>query len=112
VLAKVLDFYQEYKRKWGVVDFVDQEVLTLDLVLVDEFQDTSPMQLAIFLKLASLAKKSIWVGDQKQVIYGFRDADPALMDAAITGILKGDEPETLPFSWRNLNSCALPLIFL
>ncbi|MDD3813131.1 MAG: UvrD-helicase domain-containing protein [Desulfocapsaceae bacterium] len=115
--AKVLDSYQEYKREWGVVDFVDQEVLTLellamehvrellsenlDLVLVDEFQDTSPIQLAIFLKLASLAKKSVWVGDQKQAIYGFRDADPALMDAAITGILKGDEPETLRFSWRS-----------
>ena len=24
------------------------------------------------------------------------------MDAAITGILKGDEPETLPFSWRSI----------
>jgi ATP-dependent exoDNAse (exonuclease V) beta subunit len=115
--AKTLDAYQEYKREWGVVDFTDQEVLTLkllnmeqptqilrehlDLVLVDEFQDTSPIQLAIFLKLASLAKHSVWVGDQKQAIYGFRDADPSLMDAAITGILKSDEPETLPFSWRS-----------
>jgi len=80
-----------------------QELLSenLDLVLVDEFQDTSPIQLAIFLKLAKLAKKSVWVGDQKQAVYGFRDADPALMDAAITGILKGDEPETLAFSWRS-----------
>ncbi|MCP3891854.1 MAG: UvrD-helicase domain-containing protein, partial [Desulfobulbaceae bacterium] len=73
----------------------------LDLVLVDEFQDTSPIQLAIFLKLAALAKKSVWVGDQKQAIYGFRDADPSLMDAAITGILKDGEPETLKYSWRS-----------
>ena len=115
--AKTLDAYQEYKREWGVVDFTDQEALTLqlldmkqpakilqerlDLVLVDEFQDTSPIQLAIFLKLASLARKSVWVGDQKQAIYGFRDADPALMDAAIQGILKDEEPETLKYSWRS-----------
>ena len=115
--GKTIDAYQEHKREWGVVDFTDQEVLTLklldmeqpvrilrehlDLVLVDEFQDTSPIQLAIFLKLASLAKQSIWVGDQKQAIYGFRDADPNLMDAAITGILKEKEPETLQYSWRS-----------
>lgn len=109
--------YQQYKDERGVLDFIDQEARTLDLlemagpteilaeqldlVLVDEFQDTSPIQLAIFLKLASLAKKSVWVGDQKQSIYGFRDADPSLMDAAITGILAGEEPETLQNSWRS-----------
>jgi len=115
--ADVLDAYQDFKKEWGVVDFVDQEVLTLkllemqevqtqlkselDLILVDEFQDTSPIQIAIFLKLAELANKSVWVGDQKQAIYGFRDADPVLMDAAITEILKGDEPRTLEESWRS-----------
>jgi ATP-dependent helicase/nuclease subunit A len=113
----VLDAYQDFKKEWGVVDFVDQEVLTLqllemkvvqeqlkselDLILVDEFQDTSPIQIAIFLKLAQLANKSVWVGDQKQAIYGFRDADPVLMDAAIDDILKGGEPKTLEKSWRS-----------
>lgn len=117
VAARTLDAYQEYKRKWGVVDFVDQEVQTLnlldmtkpaqiiseslDLLLVDEFQDTSPIQLAIFLKLAQLSQKSIWVGDQKQAIYGFRDTDPALMDATISAILQDTEPETLKNSWRS-----------
>lgn len=115
--AKTMVAYQEYKSEWGVVDFIDQEALFLDLlemdgpaaiisdhldlVLVDEFQDTSPIQLAIFMKLAELAKKSVWVGDQKQSVYGFRDADPSLMDAAIEGILGKKEPETLPFSWRS-----------
>ncbi len=117
IAAQTLDTYQEYKKKWGVVDFVDQEVQTLtllnmtqpakiireflDLLLVDEFQDTSPIQLAIFLKLARLTKKSIWVGDQKQAIYGFRDTDPALMDATISTILQDTEPETLKNSWRS-----------
>ncbi|MBX9685303.1 MAG: UvrD-helicase domain-containing protein [Candidatus Obscuribacterales bacterium] len=88
-------YYDEYKRLHSLIDFEDQESIILKLLqrddvcrvirervkvaLVDEFQDTSPIQLAVFLKLASLIKKSIWVGDEKQAIYGFRGADPNLM---------------------------------
>jgi len=100
--SRTLDEYQDLKRAQGLLDFVDQEVLALDLlsrpavrarlgdeldlVLVDEFQDTSPLQLAIFLKLADCARSSVWVGDPKQAIYGFRGTDPALMDAAIESL--------------------------
>jgi ATP-dependent helicase/nuclease subunit A len=112
-----LKAYQEHKRVWGVMDFSDQEVLALallkepevqehlkdsiDLLLVDEFQDTSPIQLAILLKLASLSKQTVWVGDQKQSIYGFRGTDPALMDACIEHIFQDRSPETLEKSWRS-----------
>jgi ATP-dependent exoDNAse (exonuclease V) beta subunit len=115
--ARALETYSEYKEQRGLIDFVDQECLalrlldkpevrahlegTLDLVLVDEFQDTSPIQLAIFLKLAEIAKRSVWVGDQKQSIFGFRGSDPELMNAAVDEILKGREPETLPKSYRS-----------
>lgn len=102
IAADGLDVYQKHKREAGVIDFVDQEALALqllrrddvraelrgqiDLVLIDEFQDTSPLQLAIFLELADLAKQSVWVGDPKQAIFGFRGTDPALMDAAIEAL--------------------------
>ena len=102
VAADGMAAYEEHKRQHGVIDFVDQEALALallrradvraalagqlDLVLVDEFQDTSPLQLAIFLELAALARESVWVGDQKQAIYGFRGTDPALMDAVIESL--------------------------
>ncbi len=115
--ADALAVYAEHKANMGAIDFVDQEVLALevltkpelverlrgsiDLVLVDEFQDTSPLQLAIFLALAELAPRSVWVGDQKQAIFGFRGTDPALMDAAITALLGADEPETLTTSYRS-----------
>ena len=130
--ARTLEAYDELKRAWGVIDFVDQErhALTLlrrddvaeelrdelDLVLVDEFQDTSPLQLAIFLKLAEIAPRSIWVGDQKQSIYGFRGTDPELMNAAIALLERRDPgfvddtlgalfeqtaPQTLRESWRS-----------
>ena len=115
--AATMQTYRQLKDQRGVIDFVDQETLALgllkdpavvdqlegqiDLVLIDEFQDTSPIQLVIFLKLAEIAPQSIWVGDQKQAIFAFRGADPALMDAAIAQILAGQEPETLPRSYRS-----------
>lgn len=115
--CRALDAYAAYKKERGYIDFVDQECLALrllgipevqdhlrgeiDLILVDEFQDTSPIQLAIFLKLAELAPRSVWVGDQKQSIFAFRGSDPELMNAVIDEILGGQEPETLPKSWRS-----------
>jgi ATP-dependent exoDNAse (exonuclease V) beta subunit len=112
IAADGLKAYEDHKRERGLLDFVDQEALALtlleradvrdalagqlDLVLVDEFQDTSPLQLAIFLALAGLAARSVWVGDQKQAIYGFRGTDPALMDAAIESLTgTATDPELL-----------------
>lgn len=114
---RTMSAWRDEKRELGVLDFVDQETLALkllddqrfaariaeqlDLVLVDEFQDTSPLQLRLFTRLAELAKSSLWVGDQKQAIFGFRGTDPALMDAAVESVLGGSEPETLPKSYRS-----------
>jgi ATP-dependent exoDNAse (exonuclease V) beta subunit len=93
--AHALLQYESYKREHGFIDFTDQEFLLLKLLdqekirntmaerihvaLIDEFQDTSPVQLAIFLRLAKLVKRSVWVGDEKQAIYGFRGTDIGLM---------------------------------
>ena len=112
-----LNEFARFKEKNGIVDFVDQEKLALELlkipevqerlkqdlkiVFVDEFQDTSPIQLALFVQLAALASKSIWVGDQKQAIYGFRGTDPALMDAVIDKIIDPDHLEILSGSYRS-----------
>lgn len=95
---QAMQSYQERKMARGALDYNDLESLTLallereevqncireefDLMVVDEFQDTSPIQLALFLKLAGLIRRSEWVGDTKQAIYGFRGCDPALMQAA------------------------------
>jgi hypothetical protein len=74
----------------------------LDLLMVDEFQDTSPIQLALFLKLARFARQVVWVGDIKQSIYGFRGSDPTLMAAVVQRVTAdGNEPEILPRSWRS-----------
>lgn len=116
--TKALASYQALKQELGVLDFTDQEhqllglldhpevvaVLDdeLDLLMVDEFQDTSPIQLALFLKLARFAKRVYWVGDIKQAIYGFRGSDTALMQAIITALPDlGGSKEVLPSSWRS-----------
>jgi len=100
--GSVMEHFQLYKNERGLMDFVDQESgflaaldkpevrerleEELDLLLVDEFQDTSPLQLALFLKLTGLVRQSIWVGDPKQSIYAFRGADPALMAAVVQAV--------------------------
>ena len=114
--AEALEAYAEYKKAFGLVDFVDQESRVLDLlnnnesfrklmlqrinqIMVDEFQDTSPIQLALFLKLNEYSQNgSVWVGDPKQAIYGFRGTDPELMKAVAASV---PSFETLPNSWRS-----------
>jgi len=118
IAAASIEAYQDLKRGKGLIDFVDQEqrlyrllelpavqqVLEeeLQLLMVDEFQDTSPIQLALFLRLSRLADRVIWVGDIKQSIYGFRGADPDLMTAVINRVVaEGNPPQILGQSWRS-----------
>jgi ATP-dependent helicase/nuclease subunit A len=113
--GEALKHYETFKKKQGLMDFVDQEAIVLglarsnkafrasmkdrlQLMMVDEFQDTSPIQLALFLEFSELAGRSVWVGDPKQSIYGFRGADPQLMEEA-TRLLKNTR--TLDKSWRS-----------
>ena len=101
--SRALGAYEAYKAREGLLDFCDQEALLLDLlernatvreelaarlrlVFVDEFQDTSPLQLALFLRLARLVQRSVWVGDPKQAIFGFRGTDPALMGTVLQAL--------------------------
>ncbi|ABS28189.1 exodeoxyribonuclease V subunit beta [Anaeromyxobacter sp. Fw109-5] len=115
--GEALGTFVAEKTAAGVVDFGDmlaraREVLErpavrealrdrLDLVLVDEFQDTSPLQLAVVSALAGLARRSIWVGDRKQAIFAFQGTDPELMTAATEAALGGRTPDILASSWRS-----------
>jgi ATP-dependent helicase/nuclease subunit A len=115
--AEAMRNFADFKRESGLIDFVDQETVCLELlqdsqvraqlkervklVLVDEFQDTSPVQLAVFLQLARIADRAVWVGDQKQSIYGFRGTDPSLMDAVIENLIHPQNFEILTKSYRS-----------
>ncbi|NDF14631.1 hypothetical protein EB061_04845, partial [bacterium] len=84
--------YRHSKNRDGALDFNDLELLAaralrsevvrryfqqrFDLVLVDEFQDTNPLQGAILEAFARSGLTNLCiVGDPKQSIYRFRDAD-------------------------------------
>ncbi|MFT5764528.1 MAG: ATP-dependent helicase/nuclease subunit A [Saprospiraceae bacterium] len=117
IAIAALKEYDLYKKQRGLIDYIDMEIHVkrlldnpvvvevladeLDLLMVDEFQDTSPIQLEIFYKLSKIANHSIWVGDPKQSIYGFRGADPKLMLAIITqtGGIKAEDIQEK--SWRS-----------
>jgi ATP-dependent exoDNAse (exonuclease V) beta subunit len=90
--------YRRAKRERAVVDFDDLLLALLELlrrradvaarlrarfrqVLVDEYQDTNPVQLELVERLSS-PESRFQVGDRLQAIYGFRHATVAGFDAA------------------------------
>ena len=86
---------------------------TVQHVLLDEFQDTSRLQWAVFEELITpmlagdgienkggLAPSVFIVGDAKQSIYGFREADPAVMDDARTRLSASLNDAPLTSSFR------------
>ena len=94
--------YINYKKKNRLISYNDMEQLFLQLlteekevqdyvsshyrlVMVDEFQDSNPIQLKIFNRLSELVAQggghSYWVGDPKQAIYGFRGSDTELVNS-------------------------------
>ena len=102
--------YAEYKKAHKMLDFNDMEVefcklLNNDevqaelkcykLVMVDEFQDCNPMQIDIFSRISDIVAegggRSIWVGDPKQAIYGFRGTDTTLVKETSAQIVHDQE---------------------
>lgn len=94
----VLERYERLKRRRGGLDFSDLERgadialedqrlreayhRRFELVLVDEFQDTNPVQARILERFARPDFSNLCVvGDPKQSIYRFRDADVTVFEA-------------------------------
>lgn len=92
LLSAVIEHYQERLKKAGAVDFDDMLVLAVKLLsedaslrqglrqrftyfLVDEFQDTNPVQMELLWHLAGPKPNLTAVGDEDQSIYRFRGAE-------------------------------------
>ena len=118
IAGETLDRFQELKTARGLVDYPDMEQLMLRaldepavverlseevrLLLVDEFQDTNPMQLALFMKFARFAGEVFFVGDVKQAIFGFRGSDPELVGSTLDALVaRGSQLDVLRKSWRS-----------
>ena len=91
-LLALEDAYRRYKAERQVVDYDDLLVKLHDLlrddaavrtqlsqrhryIMVDEYQDTNPLQAAIVRQLAAAHDNVMAVGDDAQSIYAFRGAD-------------------------------------
>lgn len=113
-----LGAYEEWKQRRRIIDFVDMldRALKLlehpsvqaelagrfELLVVDEFQDTSPIQLALFIQIHALAGRSTWVGDRKQCIFEYAGADPELMQAVTDWArLAGGSVDRLEYNRRS-----------
>src|SRR5690606_27154172 len=73
---------------------------TYPLALIDEFQDTDPIQYAIFNRIYARdsAASLCFVGDPKQAIYAFRGADLATY---IQAREQAETPYNLPTNYRS-----------
>lgn len=90
-IARCFDTFTAAKRRSGVLDLDDLQLhlralladpvvgariaADLDHVLVDEVQDTDPVQLDVLQLLTSNGAELTAVGDELQAIYGFRAGD-------------------------------------
>ena len=70
-----------------------------DAVLVDEFQDLTPMQYGIVRALAEPHRNLFAVGDDEQSIYGFAGADPGVLQRFASDY--GVTPVVLVVNHRN-----------
>ena len=75
----------------------------IDIIMIDEFQDTDRIQFNIILKLIKKCQKLFIVGDDKQAIYGFRGGDVSLF-RNIEKILKEAIPD-ISIKKLELNTC-------
>ena len=98
VLSQLAEVYETLLRKQAAVDYAAMLVIPVRLfesepsalrmlqdayrhVLVDEVQDTCRLQYAILQSLTARHRNLALVGDPLQSVYGFRGADPSLLQA-------------------------------
>jgi ATP-dependent exoDNAse (exonuclease V) beta subunit len=106
LLDTLQETIRDYVRREGAVPYVYIKLgEALRHYLIDEFQDTSPLQWEIFLPLVenSVAEGGslFFVGDVKQAIYGWRGGDYTLFGSAGEGLPV--PPRTVPLAdnWRS-----------
>lgn len=126
-LDGVVETYRDFKRSAALLDFDDLLHFARDLVrdnagaresiaarfrfiLVDEFQDTDPIQAELFFRIAAVEPAERWadsrlrpgalfmVGDPKQAIYAFRGADVTSYERAYAAVEASEQGAVLKIS--------------
>jgi ATP-dependent helicase/nuclease subunit A len=116
LLGRYADAYAAAKRGRAAVDFDDLELLVRDLlvgepgiaagyrerferIMVDEFQDTNPLQLELLELVAR--DNACTVGDELQAIYAFRHADVEVFRARRASLQAAGRAATLATNFRS-----------
>jgi ATP-dependent exoDNAse (exonuclease V) beta subunit len=116
---EALSLYQDLKIRAGLVDFSDmvhlaERILSTpeflaeakanyDCLIIDEFQDTNPLQFSLLRQFQKAGLPTLIVGDLKQSIMGFQGSDARLF----SGLLAQGEQDTqtvvdeLKNNWRS-----------
>ena len=110
-----LSDYARRKREKGIIDYTDMidgacllleqpQVLKhladrFDCLVIDEFQDTNPLQFSLLWQLHSAGVPAFIVGDPKQSIMGFQSSDARLMGSLLSQ--HSDQCSPLNGNWRS-----------
>ena len=94
-ILKVFELYQKELKKYSYIDFDDMVYLIVEnfktiyensdyiqnikYILVDECQDTNPIQYELINKLTYKDSYVFMVGDEDQLIYSFRNSNIAIL---------------------------------
>ena len=81
----ILSFYELLQQDLVDLNYLTKETKT---ILVDEFQDTNDLQFKLVRKLTESGQTIFVVGDDDQLIYSWRGANPRNMAKALTTFKK------------------------
>ncbi len=111
-----LDIHGQKKRESSLLDYTDMLAMSyrlfaengavrtlfknrIDCLIIDEFQDTNPLQFSLLWQFYAMGVPVLVVGDLKQAIMGFQNADSRLLEALQT--LYPQECQPLTANWRS-----------
>lgn len=118
-VLETLAAYQQTKEQAGLVDYGDMVHLANDMLeanpewldeiagdydclIIDEFQDTNPLQYALLRRFQASSKYTLIVGDLKQSIMGFQGSDSRLFAELLNDGEKTPEVvKELDSNWRS-----------
>ncbi|MDI9370800.1 MAG: UvrD-helicase domain-containing protein, partial [Synergistota bacterium] len=110
--AMIWEAGREYRARRGLLSYDDMIRLAAELssrddrvrsfkeIMVDEYQDTNPLQDKLIESAAAEGCRRFLVGDPKQSIYRFRHADPAIFGAKTANPSEGAVYIPLQTSFR------------
>ncbi|KUG19295.1 atp-dependent dna helicase uvrd/pcra, actinomycete [hydrocarbon metagenome] len=107
-MQEILAAWQEFKTAGGYLEHEDYVSMAVTeelpppaaILVVDEYQDTSPAQDALIRSWSTNAETVYIAGDPDQSIYGFRGCDPALLQDFPNVIDRGARNGERPISHR------------